>query len=139
MGIAPNLVDVFDGAALSRLLSEIHPEIIIQQLTDLPYALEAGAMTAALVRNARLRTESMRQRSTSYRAPSKGSHRASAARMAPTCAKDAFPATTPKLLVGDRQLPGIIDEAATWTRNRALTRRCSNGMDAEPKTMLSMQ
>ena len=57
MGVEPVLVDVFDGAALSRLVSEIHPEVVIHQLTDLPYALAASEMTAALVRNARLRDE----------------------------------------------------------------------------------
>lgn len=31
--------------------------MVINQLTDLPYALDGKEMTAALVRNARLRTE----------------------------------------------------------------------------------
>lgn len=60
MGVEPVLVDVFDSAALSRNLSEIHPEIVIHQLTDLPFALEASAMPAALERNARLRSEGTR-------------------------------------------------------------------------------
>jgi len=60
LGVEPILVDVFDAGALKRLLSEIRPEIVIHQLTDLPYALEAGKMTAALVRNARLRDEGTR-------------------------------------------------------------------------------
>jgi len=60
MGVEPIVVDVYDSAALSRLVSEIHPEIVIHQLTDLPYALEASEMTAALVRNARLRGEGTR-------------------------------------------------------------------------------
>ena len=55
MGVEPVLVDVFDGAELSRLVSELRPEVVIHQLTDLPYALEAGKMTEALARNARLR------------------------------------------------------------------------------------
>jgi len=60
MGVEPILVDVFEADTLRRLLSEIRPEVVIHQLTDLPYALEAGQMTAALVRNARLRDEGTR-------------------------------------------------------------------------------
>ena len=60
MGVEAIVVDVFDGAALSRVVSEARPEVVIHQLTDLPYALEAGEMTAALVRNARLRDEGTR-------------------------------------------------------------------------------
>ena len=60
MGVEPIVVDVYDSAALNRLVSEIHPDIVIHQLTDLPYALEASEMTAALVRNARLRDEGTR-------------------------------------------------------------------------------
>jgi nucleoside-diphosphate-sugar epimerase len=54
-GIVPVVVDVFDAEALRNHLSEIRPDVVIHQLTDLPYALEASEMTAALVRNARLR------------------------------------------------------------------------------------
>ena len=61
MGVEPIVVDVYDSAALNRLVSEIHPDIVIHQLTDLPYALEASEMTAALVRNARLRDEGTRK------------------------------------------------------------------------------
>lgn len=60
LGVEPVVVDVYDAANLQRLLSEIRPEIVIHQLTDLPYALEASQMTAALVRNARLRDEGTR-------------------------------------------------------------------------------
>lgn len=60
LGVEPVVVDVFDAAALQRLLAEIQPEIVIHQLTDLPYALEASQMTAALGRNARLRDEGTR-------------------------------------------------------------------------------
>jgi nucleoside-diphosphate-sugar epimerase len=38
----------------------VRPEVVIHQLTDLPYALEASRMTDALVRNARLRDEGTR-------------------------------------------------------------------------------
>jgi nucleoside-diphosphate-sugar epimerase len=60
LGVEPVVVDVFDASALKRLLAEIRPEVVIHQLTDLPYALEASQMTAALVRNARLRDEGTR-------------------------------------------------------------------------------
>jgi nucleoside-diphosphate-sugar epimerase len=60
LGVKPFVVDVFDAVRLQALLTEIRPEIVIHQLTDLPYALEAGQMTAALVRNARLRDEGTR-------------------------------------------------------------------------------
>ncbi|MGB8013155.1 MAG: NAD(P)-dependent oxidoreductase [Terriglobales bacterium] len=54
-GVEPVVVDVFDASALRNHLDEIRPEVVIHQLTDLPYALEASKMTAALARNARLR------------------------------------------------------------------------------------
>lgn len=60
LGVEPVVVDVFDAGALRQLLAEIRPEIVIHQLTDLPYALEASLMMAALVRNARLRDEGTR-------------------------------------------------------------------------------
>lgn len=60
MGIEPAVVDVFDAATLRHLLDEIKPEVVIHQLTDLPYALEESKMAAALARNARLRDEGTR-------------------------------------------------------------------------------
>ncbi|SDI09565.1 NAD-dependent epimerase/dehydratase family protein [Propionivibrio dicarboxylicus] len=60
MGVEAAVVDVYDAAALCRVMSEFKPEIVIHQLTDLPHALEASQMTAALVRNARLRDEGTR-------------------------------------------------------------------------------
>lgn len=59
-GVEPIVVDVFDANALRNLLYEIGPEVVIHQLTDLPYALEASKMTAALARNARLRDDGTR-------------------------------------------------------------------------------
>jgi nucleoside-diphosphate-sugar epimerase len=60
LGVEPVVVDVFEPAALQHHLNEIRPEVVIHQLTDLPHALEASLMTAALVRNARLRDEGTR-------------------------------------------------------------------------------
>jgi nucleoside-diphosphate-sugar epimerase len=54
-GVEPVVVDVFDAKTLRNRLDEIRPEVVIHQLTDLPYALEASKMAAALKRNARLR------------------------------------------------------------------------------------
>ena len=60
LGVEPVVVDVFDAAALRRVMEASKPEVVIHQLTDLPYALEASQMTDALVRNARLRDEGTR-------------------------------------------------------------------------------
>ena len=60
MGAEPNIVDVYDLAALRDAMAEFKPDIVIHQLTDLPYALEASKMNEALVRNARLRDEGTR-------------------------------------------------------------------------------
>lgn len=60
MGVEPAVIDVFDSAGLRKLLAGIRPEVVIHQLTDLPYALEASKMAAALERNARLRDEGTR-------------------------------------------------------------------------------
>ena len=54
-GVEPVVVDVFNADALRNHLHQIRPDVVIHQLPDLPYALEASEMTAALVRNARLR------------------------------------------------------------------------------------
>jgi nucleoside-diphosphate-sugar epimerase len=60
LGVEPVVVDVFDAPRLQQILAEIQPEIVIHQLTDLPYALEASQMNAALARNAQLREEGTR-------------------------------------------------------------------------------
>jgi nucleoside-diphosphate-sugar epimerase len=59
-GVEPLLVDVFDRDLLTQLMRDIRPDIVMHQLTDLPYALDAGQMAAALVRNARIRNEGTR-------------------------------------------------------------------------------
>jgi nucleoside-diphosphate-sugar epimerase len=60
MGVEPVVVDAFDGEALRGIVADHRPEIVIHQLTDLPFALDASKMTEALVRNARLRDEGTR-------------------------------------------------------------------------------
>jgi nucleoside-diphosphate-sugar epimerase len=60
LGVEPVVVDVFDAQALRDVVASHRPEMVIHQLTDLPFALDAGKMTEALVRNARLRDEGTR-------------------------------------------------------------------------------
>lgn len=57
MGVKPVVVDVYNAEQLKKSMADIQPEIVIHQLTDLPYALDEKEMEAALARNARLRTE----------------------------------------------------------------------------------
>lgn len=57
LGVEPVVVDVYEAQKLKDILADIKPEVVIHQLTDLPYALDADKMTEALVSNARLRTE----------------------------------------------------------------------------------
>lgn len=60
MGVEPAVVDVYDAAALREAVAASKPEVVIHQLTDLPFALEAGQMAEGLKRNARLRDEGTR-------------------------------------------------------------------------------
>lgn len=60
LGVEPVVVDVFDEAMLRGVVADCQPEIVMHQLTDLPYALDASEMAEALVRNARLRDEGTR-------------------------------------------------------------------------------
>ncbi|ACH40064.1 hypothetical protein Gbem_3062 [Citrifermentans bemidjiense Bem] len=55
LGVEPVIVDVFDENKLAQAVREAQPEVVIHQLTDLPYGLDPELMEAALVRNAILR------------------------------------------------------------------------------------
>lgn len=55
MGVEPVVVDVFDEKTLADVIQKAQPQIVIHQLTDLPFGLDPEKMTEALVRNARLR------------------------------------------------------------------------------------
>jgi nucleoside-diphosphate-sugar epimerase len=57
LGVTPMIVDVYDAQRLKEVVVDIHPDIVVHQLTDLPYALEASKMAEARIRNARLREE----------------------------------------------------------------------------------
>ncbi|MBI5940724.1 MAG: NAD-dependent epimerase/dehydratase family protein [Caulobacterales bacterium] len=59
-GVEPLLVDVFDRDLLVKIMRDLSPDVVMHQLTDLPYALESSQMAAALVRNARIREEGTR-------------------------------------------------------------------------------
>jgi len=55
MGVKPVVVDVFDEKVLTNAMQEAKPEVVIHQLTDLPFGLDPEKMEEALIRNARLR------------------------------------------------------------------------------------
>ena len=57
IGVEPVVVDVFDALALSRALSSARPELVMDQLTDLPPGLDVGRMAEGTRRNARMRSE----------------------------------------------------------------------------------
>lgn len=54
------VVDVFDAHALARAVRDARPEVVIHQLTDLPYGLDPARMAEARIRNARIRSEGTR-------------------------------------------------------------------------------
>src|SRR5690242_226709 len=60
LGAEPVIVDVFDGAALARAVRTVAPELVMHQLTDLPFAPGTPNYDEALERNARLRIEGTR-------------------------------------------------------------------------------
>ncbi|WKZ13205.1 MAG: NAD-dependent epimerase/dehydratase family protein [Gammaproteobacteria bacterium] len=60
LGIDGVVVDVFDAEKLSAIVCQFQPEVVIHQLTDLPYGLDENQMQDALKRNARLRDEGTR-------------------------------------------------------------------------------
>ncbi len=55
LGVEPAVVDVYDAAALLRVVTAARPEVIVHQLTDLPPGLDPARMAEARVRNARIR------------------------------------------------------------------------------------
>lgn len=55
IGVKPVIVDVFDDKRLIDAVQKAQPEVVIHQLTDLPFGLDPEKMEEALVRNARLR------------------------------------------------------------------------------------
>lgn len=55
LGATPVVVDVFDGEALAAALLQAKPDIVIHQLTDLPFGLDPAQMEEGRIRNARIR------------------------------------------------------------------------------------
>src|SRR5678815_1382256 len=63
LGATPRVVDALDTGALARAVTETAPEVVIDQLTDLPdrlFSLDAEALDRAIRANARIRTEGTR-------------------------------------------------------------------------------
>lgn len=60
LGVTPIVINVYDAQRLKEAVVDVAPDIVIHQLTDLPYALDASKMAEARIRNARLREEGTR-------------------------------------------------------------------------------
>jgi nucleoside-diphosphate-sugar epimerase len=60
LGVEPVVVDVFDAGALVRAIKAAKPQLIMHQLTDLPFAPGTPRYEEGLERNARLRIEGTR-------------------------------------------------------------------------------
>ena len=59
-GVTPIVADVFDARALSRAMTLVRPDIVMNQLTDLPAKLEPSGMAEGIVRTTRIRIEGTR-------------------------------------------------------------------------------
>jgi len=59
-GITPAILDVFDATALNAAVAAARPDVVVHQLTDLPYGLKPELMAEGLMRNARVRIEGTR-------------------------------------------------------------------------------
>ena len=60
LGAEPVVVDVFDAQALARAVKAAAPQVLMNQLTDLPFAPGTPRYDEGLERNARLRIEGTR-------------------------------------------------------------------------------
>lgn len=60
LGAEPVVIDVFDAAGLTQTVCNAAPDIVIHQLTDLPFAPGSPQFEEGLARNARLRDEGTR-------------------------------------------------------------------------------
>ena len=60
LGAEPVVVDVFDAQALARAVKAAAPQVLMHQLTDLPFAPGTPRYDEGLERNARLRIEGTR-------------------------------------------------------------------------------
>jgi nucleoside-diphosphate-sugar epimerase len=55
LGVEPAVVDVFDATGLAEAMAAARPDVVMHQLTDLPFGLDPAKMSDARARNARLR------------------------------------------------------------------------------------
>jgi nucleoside-diphosphate-sugar epimerase len=60
LGIEAHAVDVFDAAALARVIAAARPDIIMHQLTDLAGVGDPATYQDAIARNTRIRSEGTR-------------------------------------------------------------------------------
>lgn len=60
LDVEPVVVDVFDARRLADAVAAARPDVVIHQLTDLPYGLDPSKMEAAAERNRRIRDEGTR-------------------------------------------------------------------------------
>lgn len=56
-GVRPIVVDAYDAEALRACMASARPEIVINQLTNLPHDLTPESLAASLAENARVRIE----------------------------------------------------------------------------------
>jgi len=56
-GVEPVVVDAFDRASLAQAVAVSQPDVVMQQLTDLPPGLDPSQMVEGTRRNARIRSE----------------------------------------------------------------------------------
>lgn len=55
IGVEPRIADIYDGEGIKQIISEIEPDVVIHQLTDLLYGLQPEFMQQARIRNAKIR------------------------------------------------------------------------------------
>ncbi|MFC3171848.1 NAD-dependent epimerase/dehydratase family protein [Acinetobacter vivianii] len=55
IGVHPRIADIFDAERIKEIISEVAPDVVIHQLTDLPYGLQLDLMEQARIRNAKIR------------------------------------------------------------------------------------
>lgn len=57
IGVHSLIADIFDAERIKEIISEVAPDVVIHQLTDLPYGLQPDLMQQARIRNAKIRKE----------------------------------------------------------------------------------
>lgn len=122
-GATPVLVDVFDAVALTRAIQEASPEVIIDQLTNLPhdlFRLDPQQREEALKANARVRVEGTQNLVAAAKAS--GVRRFIAQSIIWTYASGRQPhVEADPLDLAARGLPGITVQGAAALEDRVLT------------------